>query len=118
FGKNKEKHQPVADVLIKNGLKEEVLKKAFGDKDAVDKLLDPIKDKPAFLTELMAALKKVDPEEAMRMSEGLKGGLKDVVIDGDKAKGKFTTKGPSGKEHDEKIGFEKAGGGWKIVFID
>ena len=118
FGKEKEKFKPIADVLAKYGITAEAAKNAFGKKDGLKKLVEPIKDKNAFFVEFMAAEKKVEPDEAKRATEILKGELKDVTIDGEKAKGKLTSKGPGGKTREEKIAFEKVGGGWKIVIID
>ncbi len=119
-----EKIKPLTDVLAKHGLTDAVLKKMEkqGDKgekgeEAIRKglkrLVGPIKDRCAFIAEMITVLKKAD-------GKGLKDGplpkdaeLKDLKVDGDHAKGTVVST-VSGKEKRDPIEFRKIGGSWKI----
>jgi hypothetical protein len=106
----------VKEVLDKHGLTEETLKKA--DPTAADpiagmkSLVEPVKDKPAFVADMMAALKSSkDFKDKSPLQKGTT--LKDVKIDGDSAKGTIETE-VEGKKESSPIGFKKIDGKWLI----
>jgi hypothetical protein len=116
------KLKPLEDVMTKHGLTEEALNKMKGEKpagkgpeamkQALKQLVAPVKDRCAFIAEMVAAFKKVDGK-AKEGPIDIKGELKDVMIDGDKAKGVIVgTK--DGKEKRDPIEFRKIAGSWKI----
>jgi hypothetical protein len=121
------KLKPLDDVLAKHGLTEEVLKKmeqeakAKGtdkkDPDAMKKalqtLIAPIKDRRAFVGEMMPALQKatgMSKEDNKAFAEAQ---LKDVKVEGDKARGVLVLK-KGDKEQREPIEFRREGGGWRV----
>jgi hypothetical protein len=119
--KGKESAKQIEDVLTKHGLTEEHLKKmdqeppAKGsdpkdDMKVLAKLIEPIKDKTAFIAEMMTVMKKVADKDTL-VSFGNE--LKDLKIDGDTARGTFLMK-QGGKEKQEPIEFRKGSNGWKI----
>jgi hypothetical protein len=115
----KAKLKPIDDVLAKHGLTDEVMKKMPDEKPGKDpesakkamkKLVEPIKDKGAFIADMMAAMKKMgDGKKENSIPLPKDAELKDVKIEGDTAKGFVVT-----KEKKEPIEFRKVGGGWKI----
>jgi hypothetical protein len=115
-GEAKKKMKPIADVMEKHGLTEEVLKKQPevkpGKEDpakAMKPLLDLIKDKPAFCVDMLTAMDQTGQKGGF--SEGAASAtLKDVKIDGDTATGKVSSE----KKKDEPIEFKKIGNSWKI----
>jgi len=120
--KGKEMTKGIDDALQKHGITEERLKEMQKDaplkgdqkeaSKAFAKLVEPVKDKGAFIADLMAALKKLGkPGQEGPMLEGE---LKDVKIDGDTAKGTFVRKTKDGQDKKEPIEFRKVGGSWKI----
>src|SRR5262249_52567761 len=104
-----------------HGLTEEVLKKQpkldLKDPEAAKKgmkqMLEPIKDKNAFVADMMTAMKKLGGDKKDSGPMGKDAELKDVKIEGDTATGTVVTK-HDGKEKSEAIKFRKVGGGWKI----
>jgi hypothetical protein len=84
------------------------------EKETLKKAIAPIKDKPAFVADVMAALKKLGSKDTQ---EKFGGTLKDLKIEGDKATAKVT-RTMGGKETQEPIEFRKVDGGWKIELPD
>jgi hypothetical protein len=106
----------VKEVLDKHGLTEESLKKA--DPTAADpiagmkSLVEPVKDKPAFVADMMAVMKSTkDFKDRSPLQKGAT--LKDVKIDGDSAKGTIETD-VEGKKESSPIDFKKVDGKWLI----
>lgn len=119
-----EKMKPVQDVMNKHGLTEDFLKKAQKDKPkgntpedlmkAMLKLTEPIKDKAAFFVEMTKAMDAASDKKKQKDDHMIADAeLKDVKIDGDKAKGKMVGK-KGGEEKEQPIEFVKESGGWKI----
>jgi hypothetical protein len=114
--------QAIKTVFDKHGLTEGVLKKLEGEANpmedpakAIAALVKPIKDRDAFLGDMMKALNSLGQGKAsddMPFTKDAK--LSDVKIDGDKATGKVAFKTKKGDEKSEDIEFKKEGGGWKI----
>jgi hypothetical protein len=75
------------------------------------KLLAPMKDRVGFVGDMMTLLSQ---GKAVKPFEDLKTGqLRNVTVDGGKAKGALTLK-KDGKEISEVLEFRNEGGGWKI----
>ncbi len=113
------KLKPIDDVFNKHGLTEEALKKTPGggaEKDmakAMKELVAPVKDKSAFVADMLAALKQAGEGKGKDSGPFPKDAvLKDLKIDGNTAKGVIVTK--QGGEKSEPIEFRKVGAGWKI----
>src|SRR5436305_13346758 len=87
------KLKPLEDVMAKHGLTEAALAKVKGEnpigkgpeamKQAFKKLVAPVKDRSAFVADMIAALKKMDPKQAKQGPLAADAELKDVKIDGD-----------------------------------
>jgi hypothetical protein len=117
-GKLKEVVKPIDDLMAKHGLTEEALKKFKPSKDpketgkAMRAMADLIKDRTGFCVEIAALFEKSMPKKGKAAFENEE--LKDVKIDGDKAKGVLVSKDGE-KERKVPIDFAKIGGGWKLV---
>ena len=72
----------------------------------------PIKDKPAFIGDMSAALEEMNPGESTTLSFQ-SATLKDVKIDGEKATGTIT-RTVKGRTGDQPIHFTKIDGGWLV----
>jgi hypothetical protein len=118
------KLKPLEDVMAKHGLTEEALAKMPKDekpggkgpeaiKQAFKKLLAPVKDRSAFVADMIAAMKKMDPKQAKEGPLPADAELKDVKIEGDTAKGMIVTK-KGGQEKRAPIDFRRIDGSWKI----
>ena len=96
------KLKPLEEVMAKHGLTEEALAKMKDAKpagkgpeaikQAFKQLLAPVKDRSAFVADMIAAMKKIDPKQAKQGPLPADAELKDVKIDGDTAKGVIVTK--------------------------
>ena len=114
-GKMKDKLADFDKIMDKHGLTKDVMGKLKQTKDpkeieANNKVIaTAIKDKPAFVGDVMKWLDAANPGKN-------KGGpldeatLKGVKVDGDKATGTVVT-----KDKEEPMEFAKVGGGWRIV---
>jgi hypothetical protein len=115
-GKAKEKFKPIDVTLEKHGLTDKFVKKLEKSppKDPkemakrVKTLIAPIKDKSAFVADMMKAMEKAGGKKE-NMLGGVK--LKDVKIDGKKAKGDLVY--PK-KDKKDPVEFVKVGDGWLI----
>ena len=118
---DKEKGAEVAkaidEAMKKHGVNEANLPKAMFNKSApqderemMRKVVGPIKDKPVFVGEVMAAVKKLVNKEPQQEFAGT---LTNVKIEGDEATATVVRKTPN-KETQEPMAFRKVGGGWKI----
>jgi hypothetical protein len=116
-GKAAEMVKPIDKVFSKHGLTDEALKKIKSAKDpkqagkTMRAAAELVKSRADFCSDLIAALDKANPKGAQPFAEGT---LKDVKIDGDKAKATIVMKAGE-KERTEPIEFAKVGGGWKLV---
>jgi hypothetical protein len=116
-GKAKELVKQVDEVLAKHGLTQEKLDALKGAKPkgaeesakALQKLLGPVKDRNAFIGDLMGVLNKFGGKKENLFDAE----LKDVKIDGDNATGTVIGK-KAGKEQRETFKFKKVGGSWKM----
>src|SRR5206468_3944962 len=92
--KGKDTIKAMDDAMNKHGLTEEYLKTVEKDnpgkkgtpqeeRDMLRKLVAPVKDKSAFIADIMTALKKSGDKDSFSIGTD----LKDVKIDGDKATG-------------------------------
>lgn len=117
-GDNKELAK-IDDVLKKHGLTTKMMKELENsdDKDpkaAIKKLTAPIKDKPAFVKDIMAALESMgDKGGGGGPADDFAGKLTNVKVDGDSATGTVTQTKDGEKKEDE-INFKKVNGGWLI----
>jgi hypothetical protein len=118
------KLKPLEDVMTRHGLTEEALAKMPKDeklggkgpdalKQALKKLVAPVKDRSAFVADMIAAMKKLDPKQAKQGPLPVDAELKDVKIDGDTAKGELVIK-KDGQEKRDPISFRRIDGSWKI----
>lgn len=86
----------------------------MNDEEAISKIVAPIKDKPAFIGEMLTQFKALADEqkgEEMPTDKMLKGELKDLTIDGDSA---TATIAYSDGSADDPIQFKKTDAGWRI----
>lgn len=112
----------IKDVLAKHGLTEAAMKKLEGDdsikgpEEAIKKIVGPIKDRGAFIGDMLNAFKgtKGFKNESPIAKEAK---LKDVKIDGNTAKGKVEFE-KDGKQTEEEIAFKKVGGKWLLDLTD
>jgi hypothetical protein len=117
------KLKPLEEVMAKHGLTEEALAKMKDAKpagkgpeaimQAFKQLLAPVKDRSAFVADMIAAMKKLDPKQAKQGPLAADAELKDVKIDGDTAKGVIVTK-KDGQEKRDPVAFRRIDGSWKI----
>jgi hypothetical protein len=117
------KLKPIDDVLSKHGLTEENFKKmekapplGGGEKEmakVMKELVAPVKDRGAFVADMVAALKQVGDKGKDQPPFPKDAVLKDVKIDGDTAKAVIVSQ-QGGAERSEPIAFRKVGAGWKI----
>ena len=117
-GKMKDKLADLDKIMDKHGLTKDVMGKLKQTKapkeiEANNKVIaDAVKDKPAFVGDVMKWLDAANPGKN-------KGGpldeatLEGVTITGDKATGTVVT-----KEKKEPMEFAKVGGGWRIVLSE
>jgi len=111
--------EKIDQVLKKHGLTEDAMKKMKGKKpEAPDQqlavlkeLTAPIKDKPAFVAEMIQAFGEMGPGESEMFFHD--GTLKDVKISGDTATG-TVSETVEGEQKDNPISFKKTGGGWLV----
>src|SRR5262245_6826842 len=80
------------------------------EREMMRKVLGPIKDKPAFVADIIAAMKKLVNKEPQQKFAGT---LTNVKIEGDNATATVVRKTPN-KETQGPMAFRKVGGGWKI----
>jgi hypothetical protein len=123
----KEVSQAIDDAMKKHGLTEEHQQKLSkgmfdtkgGSQDiqSIRQAIAPIKDKPGFVGDIMAAMKKFGNKQGDQQPQQFAGTLKDVKIDGDKATG-TVVRTVAGKEISQPMEFRKVGGGWKIEISD
>ena len=118
-GKMKDKLADLDKIMDKHGLTKEAMGKLKQTKDPkeIEKnnkaIAAIVKDKPAFVGEVVAWLDSANPGKG-------KGGpldtaeLKGLKVTGDKATATVVTK-PDGKEKEEPWEFAKVKGGWRIV---
>jgi hypothetical protein len=128
-GEDKEKEilaklKPLEDVMTRHGLTEAVLNKMKEEKKepgkdpeairrGLKKLVSPIKDRSAFIAEMVAAMKKIDEKKADTAPLPRDAQLKDLKITGDKAKANVVSM-RDGKEKSDPIEFRRINGSWKI----
>lgn len=106
----------IGEVLAKHGITEEFGKKIEDDEtikgpeEAMKKMLEPVKDKPQFVADMMAAFKGMkgmkDQNPVNKTAT-----LKDVKIDGDTAKATIEAT-IDGKTSSSPIAFKKVDGKW------
>jgi hypothetical protein len=104
-------------VLEKHGVTEEALEKvqpdpqAMGDPSAIGKLASVVKDKRAFVADVMNVMQQSDQGGQFndKFEENVSGELKEVKIDGNNATATLVT--ASGEEP---IEFRKEDSGWKV----
>jgi len=121
------KLKAITEVLDRHGVKEDQLKSMMGmsgsappeDRSAVfAKLTAPIKDKPAFIGDIMKALESLEGEKPGGMGPGkptdmFDGKLEGLKIEGDTASAKVVVT-HQGQTKRDPIGFRKVNGGWLI----
>ena len=103
-------------VFDKHGLTEEFMKKVEESDEsdpekAIKLVVEPIKDKAAFVADMIEAFKGLDEEGGSPVDQ-FKGVLKDVKIDGDSASAVIESDGEK-----EDIQFKKVKGGW-LIYLD
>lgn len=111
--------QKIKAVLAKHGLTEAAMKKLEGDdsvknpEEAIKKIVAPIKDRGAFIGDMMTAFKdtKGFKENDSPISKDAK--LKDVKIDGNNAKGTVEFE-KNGEKTEDPIAFKKVNGKWLL----
>lgn len=118
------------DVLARHGVSEDQLKSMQGMNPASSpedmmaafaKLTTPIKDKSAFIGEIMNALDSVNQGKQGGMGENkptemFEGKLENLKVEGDRASAQVVLT-PGGKEERESIGFKKVNGSWLIELM-
>jgi hypothetical protein len=115
----KAREESFNQLLAKHGLDKDQMDQdtAFGAEDpseAMGDLMAPVKNKPAFVADMIAWIEKnSDDENGGMMEEITSGQLQGVEITGDTAKGKIAmTK--DGETNEEPVEFRKIGGKWFI----
>ncbi len=112
--------EKIKETLDKHGLTEDFLKK-LEEKDepedpmaAMKIVLEPVKDRPQFIADMIAALQSMSDKDKYEESPIPKDvALKDVKIDGDSATGTVEFERKGKKESDE-IAFKKVDGKWLL----
>jgi hypothetical protein len=111
--------KPFEDVLKRHGISDDVRKKirkdfwdAIGDKKNIVALGEMVKDKPAFVEDVVKVGAKYLGWQNMEFGEA-----KEVKIDGEQAKGQRTIPNGEGKERTETVYFKLETGVWKIDVI-
>jgi len=121
-GKAAEQLKPFFDTMEKHGLDEAALKKMkkLDPNDspeeqtkAMRKMVEPVKDKAAFFSDIMGVFKKMNPKGG-GIESLAQGNLEDVKIEGNKAKGTIVGK-KGDKEKRDPIEFERVRGSWLMV---
>ncbi len=114
----------IDEILKKHGIDEEAMekmqKKTEGKKPddpkevlaLLKEIAAPIKDKPAFIGDMMKALDEMSDDDSSGMSFD-NATLKDVKVDGDTATATIVKKTDDGEESDP-IAFRKVDGGWLV----
>ena len=82
----------------------------MGDSSEIDSIVDGIKNKPAFIGDMMDAMEELG-EDAQSVEGSFVGELTEVEINGERATGKITNL-PNGGDGD--IEFHKTSEGWRI----
>ena len=131
FGKDEDKAKlkELNEILSKHGITEEFIKSLpkpeITPKDkkpdreeltkAMRKLLTPVKDRSAFIADMIGFLDRTSKKSGGGFNEqiGANPMLKDVKIEGDTAKGVIVAT-RDGKEVRTPVEFKREGGGWKI----
>lgn len=117
--KAKEKFAKLDEVMAKHGLTKEYLKgieevQPGTPEEAMKKLLEPVKDKPELVSDMMEAFKELDESgDGPDPAKAFSGELEDLKIDGDTATAKMVTT-VDGKKEKEDIKFKLVDGGWLI----
>ncbi len=119
--KAEKKFAPVDEVLAKHGVSSEELEKEGENMDvqadpkvAMKKFSERIKDKPAFIGDMMKAMESLREDgQGGGPADEFTANLTDVKIEGDTASG--TTAKPDAPDEKSPIHFKKVDGGW---FID
>jgi hypothetical protein len=111
----------IKKALDKHGLTEDVLKKLEGDagmdpEKAMKALIKPVKDRGAFVADLMGAMKKMEGFKD-RSPINKDTVLKDVKTTGDTAKGTIEFE-QEGKKESQPIAFKKVNGKWYVDISD
>lgn len=105
-------------VLDKHGLTEEVMKKNMeGDQpasqdEAMKKLLEPVKDRDAFVADIMAALDNLKGNKKQTPMDK-DATLKDLKVEEDSATATIEFE-KEGKKVSEPVSFKKIDGGWRL----
>jgi hypothetical protein len=121
FDKDKgaEAAKAIDEAFKKHGMSEAQLahlgKDMSPDIQSMRKVIEPIKDKPGFVADVLGALKKLGNKEGT--PQQFSGTLTDLKVNGDKATG-TVVRNVAGKETKEPVEFKKVGSGWKIEMPD
>jgi hypothetical protein len=115
----KEAAKEVEAVMKKHGIDEKTMEgPPLGDpsadpKEAMKKAVAPIKDREAFIGDMMTAMSKMKGAKTKGGPMPKEATLKDVKIDGDTATATIVAKA-DGKDVNEPIKFKKIDGAWKM----
>jgi hypothetical protein len=121
--KGKEARKAFEDVLKRHGISsEDALRKITEDRgdrwfpspNMMVAWGEMVKDKPAFVADVLEVAAKHLGWEKKDLPEIGEGNIKDVKIDGEQAKGERTIPGAAGKETTETVYFKLENGVWKI----
>jgi len=84
---------------------------------ALKKMTDPIEDKPAFIADAIALMKKLNKKEGGSSFDFPVGKLEDLKVDGNSATAVIVVS-KKGKEEREPVEFRKVDGGWLVHIPD
>jgi hypothetical protein len=127
--KEKELINAIDDVLNRHGLSEgarskamdQYKKEATADEDECRLFVvvgEVVKEKAAFVAEMIKVLEPADDGKELGVTGIGEAKVKEVQIDGKRARGQVSFPGADGKEQSASIYFKAESGVWKIDFIE
>jgi hypothetical protein len=115
--KDKAAGKEIESVLKKHGVDPKTMEEppaaaaSKDPKEEMKKVIAPIKDRDAFIGDMISAMNKVSKSKGKGGPMPKDATLKDVKIDGDTATGTITAKD---SDKSEEVKFKKIGGSWKM----
>ncbi len=103
----------IGALLEKHGISETAISSitTTNQDEAIQEIIKPIKDKAAFMSEMLEQMSQVGDDKSFG---NVNGDLIDLKVEGDSATGTLVSK-KNGAEEKRPIKFEKSDGSWKIA---
>jgi hypothetical protein len=122
---DKAKLKTIDEVLKKHGLTEEHFSKLpkdpmpkdkAGQQAAMRKMVEPVKDKAAFVGDMMKSMKSLSKDGESNFSMIKSAKLEELKVEGDTAKGVIVTQ-IKGQDKREPVEFRKVSGSWRVELL-